>query len=329
MTAQLRQRQNPRGIHRHRRHFAHLARRILRGRRPLAIHRAGRQARRLADREVRLRCAAAATRAPAIRPRPIATEHVITVRGLRPRRKLRRGEDGRALINLMRFEFFVAARYLRAKRRQAVVGAITAISIIGVAVGVASLIIALAITSGMRRDLQNRLLSSTAHVELMRTMNDGIKTGGRCSRACAICRTSPPPPPDSTSRCWLRAAPFPAEPCSKASCPSKESTVSTLFSTAHLRLRRAALAARRGKHRRHRAAAHRRRIRTGQHARRESRLNRHGDQPAGRADALRTRPQVPALPHLPASSTPASTNTTPASASSASRTRSVSSASPT
>ncbi|MFZ0661604.1 MAG: FtsX-like permease family protein [Acidobacteriaceae bacterium] len=75
----------------------------------------------------------------------------------------------------MRFEFFVAARYLRAKRRQAVVGAITTISIIGVAVGVASLIIALAITSGMRRDLQNRLLSSTAHIELMRTMNDGIK----------------------------------------------------------------------------------------------------------------------------------------------------------
>jgi lipoprotein-releasing system permease protein len=75
----------------------------------------------------------------------------------------------------MRFEFFVAARYLRAKRRQAVVGAITAISIAGVAVGVASLIVALAITTGMRRDLQDRLLSSTAHVELMRTLNDGIK----------------------------------------------------------------------------------------------------------------------------------------------------------
>ena len=75
----------------------------------------------------------------------------------------------------MRFELFVAARYLRAKRRQAVVGAITAISIAGVAVGVASLIVALAITTGMRRDLQDRLLSSTAHVELMRTLNDGIK----------------------------------------------------------------------------------------------------------------------------------------------------------
>lgn len=75
----------------------------------------------------------------------------------------------------MRFELFVAARYLRAKRRQAVVGVITVISIIGVTVGVASLIIALAITNGMRRDLQQRLLSSTAHVELMRIQSDGIK----------------------------------------------------------------------------------------------------------------------------------------------------------
>lgn len=75
----------------------------------------------------------------------------------------------------MRFELFVAARYLRAKRRQAVVGVITAISVAGVAVGVASLIIALAITNGMSRDLRERLLSSTAHVDLMRIQSDGIR----------------------------------------------------------------------------------------------------------------------------------------------------------
>lgn len=75
----------------------------------------------------------------------------------------------------MRFELFIAARYLRAKRRQAVVGVITAISVIGVAAGVASLIIALAITNGMRRDLQQRLLGSTAHVELERVKADGIR----------------------------------------------------------------------------------------------------------------------------------------------------------
>ncbi len=75
----------------------------------------------------------------------------------------------------MRFEFFIAARYLRAKRRQAVIGVITAISVVGVAAGVASLIIALAITNGMRRDLQERLLGSTAHVDLMRTAADGMR----------------------------------------------------------------------------------------------------------------------------------------------------------
>ena len=75
----------------------------------------------------------------------------------------------------MRFEFFVALRYLRAKRRQAMVGVITVISIAGVAAGVASLIIALAITNGMRRDLQDRLLGSTAHVQLMRVASDGIR----------------------------------------------------------------------------------------------------------------------------------------------------------
>jgi lipoprotein-releasing system permease protein len=75
----------------------------------------------------------------------------------------------------MRFEFFIAARYLRAKRRQAVVGVITAISVIGVAAGVASLIIALAITNGMRRDLQERLVGSSSHVDLMRIAGDGIR----------------------------------------------------------------------------------------------------------------------------------------------------------
>ena len=75
----------------------------------------------------------------------------------------------------MRFELFVAARYLRAKRRQAVVGVVTTISIAGVAAGVAALIIALAITNGMRRDLQDRLLGSSAHVQLMRVEGDGIR----------------------------------------------------------------------------------------------------------------------------------------------------------
>jgi lipoprotein-releasing system permease protein len=75
----------------------------------------------------------------------------------------------------MQFELFVAARYLRAKRRQAVIGVITIISIIGVAAGVASLIVALAINNGFRQDLQDRLLGSTSHINLLRVEADGIR----------------------------------------------------------------------------------------------------------------------------------------------------------
>ncbi len=75
----------------------------------------------------------------------------------------------------MRFELFVATRYLRAKRRQAFIGVITAISILGVAAGVASLIVALAINNGFRQDLQARLLGSTAHISLLRVESDGMR----------------------------------------------------------------------------------------------------------------------------------------------------------
>src|ERR1700720_172786 len=75
----------------------------------------------------------------------------------------------------MRFELFIARRYLRAKRRQAFIGIITGISIAGVAAGVASLIVALAINNGFRQDLQQRLLGSTSHISLLRVADDGIK----------------------------------------------------------------------------------------------------------------------------------------------------------
>ncbi len=75
----------------------------------------------------------------------------------------------------MRFELFIASRYLRAKRRQAFIGIITGISIAGVMAGVASLVVALAINNGFRQDLQQRLLGSTSHISLQRIADDGIK----------------------------------------------------------------------------------------------------------------------------------------------------------
>jgi lipoprotein-releasing system permease protein len=68
---------------------------------------------------------------------------------------------------MKRFEWIVALRYLRAKRKQTVISVITVISILGVAAGVMALIIALAINDGFQSTLQSGLLSATAHVSIL------------------------------------------------------------------------------------------------------------------------------------------------------------------
>jgi len=73
------------------------------------------------------------------------------------------------------FELFVADRYLRAKRKQAVISVITVISIAGVAAGVMALVIAIAINNGFRSTLQTSLLGTTAHVMIQeRSPANGI-----------------------------------------------------------------------------------------------------------------------------------------------------------
>ncbi len=66
-----------------------------------------------------------------------------------------------------RFELFVALRYLRAKRKQAVISIITGISVLGIAAGVMALIIALAINNGFRNSLERTLLGARAHVSIL------------------------------------------------------------------------------------------------------------------------------------------------------------------
>jgi lipoprotein-releasing system permease protein len=68
---------------------------------------------------------------------------------------------------MWRFEWMVALRYLRAKRKQTVISVITVVSILGVAAGVAALIIALAVNNGFQNTLQSSLLSATAHVSIL------------------------------------------------------------------------------------------------------------------------------------------------------------------
>jgi lipoprotein-releasing system permease protein len=74
----------------------------------------------------------------------------------------------------MSFEWFVARRYLRSPHRPAILRLITLFSVIGVAAGVATLVIALAMNSGFRETLQDRLLGVTAHISLTRPGSGGI-----------------------------------------------------------------------------------------------------------------------------------------------------------
>ena len=66
----------------------------------------------------------------------------------------------------MRFEWFVAQRYLRSPHRPAVLRLVTLFSVLGVAAGVATLVISLAMNTGFRETLQDRLHGVTAHISL-------------------------------------------------------------------------------------------------------------------------------------------------------------------
>src|ERR1700739_3438499 len=75
----------------------------------------------------------------------------------------------------MRFEWFVAQRYLRSPYRPAVLRLVTLLSVVGVTAGVATLVIALSMNTGFRETLQDRLLGVTAHVSLTRPGAGGIR----------------------------------------------------------------------------------------------------------------------------------------------------------
>ncbi|MDP1671148.1 MAG: ABC transporter permease, partial [Alphaproteobacteria bacterium] len=62
------------------------------------------------------------------------------------------------------FEWLVAGRYLRSRRREGFVSVITAISFIGIALGVATLIIVMAVMNGFRIDLLARILGVNGHM---------------------------------------------------------------------------------------------------------------------------------------------------------------------
>jgi lipoprotein-releasing system permease protein len=72
----------------------------------------------------------------------------------------------------MSYEYFVAKRYLTAKRKQAFISVITFISILGITIGVMALVIAIALITGFQGDVQDKILGSTSHV-IIRDYSEG------------------------------------------------------------------------------------------------------------------------------------------------------------
>lgn len=74
----------------------------------------------------------------------------------------------------MRFELFVALRYLFARRKQSFISVISVTSILGVALGVASLIVVLGVMNGFTTDLRDKILGANAHGIVMSADRTGL-----------------------------------------------------------------------------------------------------------------------------------------------------------
>jgi lipoprotein-releasing system permease protein len=75
----------------------------------------------------------------------------------------------------MSYELFISRRYLSAKRKQVFVSIITFISIFGIFLGVAALIIVLAVMNGFEEDLRTKILGIKSHIELTTDVNGPMK----------------------------------------------------------------------------------------------------------------------------------------------------------
>jgi lipoprotein-releasing system permease protein len=64
------------------------------------------------------------------------------------------------------FELFVGLRYTRAKRRNHFISVISLISMLGIGLGVAALIVVLSVMNGFQKEIRNRILGAASHIEI-------------------------------------------------------------------------------------------------------------------------------------------------------------------
>src|SRR3954464_8477990 len=64
------------------------------------------------------------------------------------------------------YELFVGLRYTRAKRRNHFISFISITSMLGIALGVAALIVVLSVMNGFQKELRTRILGVASHVQI-------------------------------------------------------------------------------------------------------------------------------------------------------------------
>jgi lipoprotein-releasing system permease protein len=75
----------------------------------------------------------------------------------------------------MSFEFFIAKRYLRSKRKTKFVSVITLISVCGVLIGVTALDFILSMMNGFEKEVRSRIIGTTAHISVFSSYSEGIE----------------------------------------------------------------------------------------------------------------------------------------------------------
>jgi len=75
----------------------------------------------------------------------------------------------------MSYEFFIAKRYLRSKRKSRFVSVVTLISVGGVLIGVTALDFILSMMNGFEKEVRSRIIGTTAHVSVFSTYEEGIQ----------------------------------------------------------------------------------------------------------------------------------------------------------
>lgn len=68
----------------------------------------------------------------------------------------------------MPFEVFLALRYLKSRRRRRLARVTALVAVLGIAVGVGALIVALALANGFRDEMRDKILRGTAHINVVR-----------------------------------------------------------------------------------------------------------------------------------------------------------------